>query len=141
MRSSWFGGGRGGRTINGKNYFGPQGGECICPLTESVLVYSPREEWLTQWAMRLMGPDAGGPLRPALDLAAGGPHHLVAGFAPPRQVRDQIVNGLLGPVPGLRPEHGLTQPDPRPVAEILSADLTADLKSRADGAASDGLQV
>jgi hypothetical protein len=126
----------------GKTYYGPgPAGECVCPLGESILVYSPCEDWLREWATRLWDHDAGGPLRPALDLAAGGRHHLVAGFAPPRQLRDQLVNGLTGPVPGLRPEHGLTQPDPRPLAEIQTADLAADLKSRADGAKADSLQV
>jgi hypothetical protein len=122
-------------------YFGKgDGGGSLYMHGDRVFAYSPREEWLQELLVRQPEHDAGGSLRPALDLAAGR-HHLVAGFAPPRQLRDQFFNGLLGPVPGLRPEHGLTQPDPRPLAEMQTADLTADLKSRADGATTDGLQV
>jgi hypothetical protein len=117
------------------------GGESVCLRGDRVLVYSPRDEWLHEWLISVPEPGAGGPLRPALDLAAGGRHHLVAGFAPPRRLRLQLVDELLGPVPGLRPEHGLPQPDPRPLVEMQTADLTADLKSRADGATADGLQV
>jgi hypothetical protein len=120
---------------------GAGGREGVYLQSERVLVCSPREEWLQEWLMRRPERGAGGRLRPALDLAAGGQHHLVAGFAPPRSLRNQLVNALTGPGPGLRPEHGLTRPDLRPLVEIQTADLTVDLKSRADGAALDGLQV
>jgi hypothetical protein len=135
--------GYGPKPFRDNTYLGPRdaGGGGVYLHGERVLVCSPREEWLQEWLMRRPERGAGGRLRPALDLAAGGQHHLVAGFAPPRRLRDQLVNGLTGPVPGLRPEHGLTRPDPRPLAEIETAELTADLKSRADGAAGDGLQV
>jgi hypothetical protein len=124
-----------------KTYFGPgPKGACVYLSGERVLVYSPSEAWLQEWLVRVPERDAGGPLRPALDLASGR-HHLVAGFAPPRRLRDQWVNGLMGPVPGLRPEHGLTQPDLRPLAEVQTADLTADLTSRADGEAANSLRA
>jgi hypothetical protein len=131
---------QGMRAINGKNYFGPDAGECVCTPSESVLVYSPREEWLTHWAMRLVG-DAPGLQRPALDLAAGGRHHLVAGCTRPHRVSEAYLAWLREPARGLRPETAVAPPDLRPVAEIQTADLTADLKSRADAAAPESAHV
>src|SRR5262249_31361370 len=115
--------------------------ETVCFYSERVLVYSPRREWMREWFFLLTREGDNGPLRPALDLAAGGRHHPVAGFAPPRPMLDQFVNGLLDPPPGVPPEHLRGRPDPRPLAEIQTADLTADLMSRADGAAADGIEV
>jgi hypothetical protein len=117
------------------------GGECVCFVNDRVLVYSPREEWLREWIERVPDADARGPLRPVLDLAASGRHHVVAGSAPPRQVREQVVKQLQGPIRGVRPEHGLKQPDPRPLLEAQSATLTAKLSSRADGATTNGLEI
>jgi hypothetical protein len=130
------------RQFRGKEYFvSGSGGECVYLQNESIFVYSPREAWLQDWITRLPEHDAGGPLRPALDLAAGRGHHLVVGLAPPPQHLDDKVQQLQQWWFPKDPAAGLAQPDLRPLAEIRRASLTADLISRAEGATADGLQV
>jgi hypothetical protein len=129
--------------FQGRKYFGPArgSGETVCPCNDRIVVFSRREEWLREWIDRIPTRDAPGPLRPALDEAAAGRHHLVVGVVPVASVRDQLVRHLQQPFRGLRPEHRLTQPDPRPLAEVRTVTLTANLKSRADGATTDTLEA
>ena len=108
---------------------------------DRVLVWSNREQSLRDWLARSPAADASGVLRPALDLAARERHHFVLGAAPPREVRDELVQSLQGPYRGVPPQAGLKPPDPRPLAEVQTAILTADLKSRTPGGSSDGLDV
>jgi hypothetical protein len=130
------------RQVRGRTCFGPgpTGRENVCIVSDRTFVYSPQEAALREWAARVPEPDDAGPLRPALDLAARG-HHVVIGAAPPRDLRDDLVKQMQAPFPGLRSEFKLKQPDPRPLADVRTATLTADLRSRADGAESDGLDA
>jgi hypothetical protein len=126
-----------------KTYLGPDQetkGAVYLP-SDTVLVYSPHEELLREWLSRLPPAGASGPLRPALDLAAGGKYHLVAGLAPPRPLRDQLLPAMQPDVTRLAIRAGLKPPDMGPLAGLEAATLTAVLRSRADGAPIDGLDV
>jgi hypothetical protein len=135
--------GRQRREFRGRTYYDPGqlSVEIVCPISDRILAYSQSEKAMRLWLGRIPEPDARGPLRPALDLAAQGRHHLVAGNALPPRMRAEVVRGLQGPIPDLRPEFGLRQPDPRPLGEVRLLTLLANLKSRADGSTADGLDV
>ena len=130
------------RQIEGKWFFdsGPDGRNFVYLHSDHVLVWSNREQSLRDWLTRIPAPDSTGLLRPALDVAARRRHHLVAGVAPPRALRDDLVQFLQARYNGL-PQAGLKPPDPRPLTELQTATLTADLKTRVPGGASDGLDA
>jgi hypothetical protein len=124
----------GGRTYYGP---GPLGHENVCVVNDRTFVYSPREEWLRDWIARVPPPGAGGPLRPGLDLAARR-HHVAVG-AVLSQLRGETDKQLRGPF--LNPPARLARPDLGPLTDAQTLTLTADLRSRADGAGDDGLDA
>jgi hypothetical protein len=126
--------------LEGKQVFasGPKGQQLVYMPNDHIMVWSNREQSLRDWLKRLPAADAPGPLRPALDLAARG-HHIVAAAAPSRDLRNQLVEELKNPPPGIPKDSGLKLPDAGPLAEVETAILKADLRPR--GEADDKLEV
>jgi hypothetical protein len=146
------------RKLKDRTFFNDrEGKDCVCFVNNRVIVYSPHATRMAEWIEQAAQPGASRPLRPALELAADGQSHLVAGMVPPRSLRDQLLGQAQVQPPGVGPGSGPgrtpgtgaapagpppgIRPDFRPLAEVLSARLTVKLKSLADGANVDGLEV
>jgi hypothetical protein len=120
--------------FRGETYFaGGPSGENIFLCSDHTFVSAEREDGLREWILRRPQPDSGGLLRPALDLAARG-HHIVVGFS----LLPKHGQGLLYKI-NLPPK--LEQPDLLPLEDAKIAILSADFLSRAEGAATDGMDM
>jgi hypothetical protein len=121
-----------------KTYFADRANQnCVCFLNDRVLVYSYEDTDLEALFQR--NSRAGlGRLRPALELAARGRSHLVAGGVP----ADWWQTDLLRWLDDLeRTDLRLERTDLRPLKEMLVVNLTASLKPLAEGASANGLDV
>ncbi len=130
------------RQFRGQTYFaGPDGQEGVCIRGDHTFVAAaPWEESLREWIARVPEPGSDGPLRPALGLAASG-HHVVVGAALTPKFRDGLIAELQRALSQPHPADAPAAPDLSALADARAAILTADLSSRADGAATDGLEA
>ncbi|HVS35796.1 MAG TPA: protein kinase [Gemmataceae bacterium] len=130
------------RRFQDETYFsgGMHDQENISIRGDRTFVIGASEQSLRTWIAHRPAAGSDGPLRPALEAAAQGHQLVVAAALTPKSGQDFIAE--LRPVLGVRaPPAGVKRPDFGPMAEVQVILLTADLSSRADGAATDGLEA
>jgi tRNA A-37 threonylcarbamoyl transferase component Bud32 len=123
------------KASQGQTYFRRAGQDqgSVYPHGDRILVLSPRGEALEEWLGHVPPHDAGGPLRSALEEAARGRHHVVAGIAPSPKLRAALAGELKRDFSEPAARGKLTFPDLEPLQEAETAVLTADLDPSADG--------